>query len=115
VRWVSEGSYDDLPDADVRVLLAVPLTTARPSAPLVAESEAAIETAAPHMPPDLVVPPPMPRAATAVPRVPTSHRGQRRRRERSAMLDTVVVGLLAAGIVLVVVMVLLVVSDRVSR
>jgi hypothetical protein len=111
---VSEGSYDDLPDADVRVLLAVPLSPARPLAPAVAESEAHTEVVAPPAPRD-IVDPPAARATAAATRVPTSHRGQRRRRERSAMLDTVVVGLLAAGIVLVVVMVLLVLSDRISR
>jgi len=115
VRWVSEGSYDDLPDADVRVLLAVPLSPARPRAPVVAESEATTEALAPPVPADAVDPPPAARATPVAARVPTSHRGQRRRSERSAMLDTVVVGLLAAGIVLVVVMVLLVLSDRISR
>ena len=140
---MAERTYDDLPDAAVQVVLAVPLAvpapvgTLPPPAPVPAAGPALSATAPP--PPLLTAAPPTVAPAPSVPATdvlpqPAGSSGSavrgrhadrsrsrgrkapRRRgstRRRSPLLEAAMVGLTAAGIVFAVLAVLLVLSDHI--
>jgi hypothetical protein len=93
---VSRGSFDDLPDAELRVVLAVPLDL------WPAEQAPPSPAAAPHVP----APPA---------HVTARHRSARLRSGRSPAMDTLRVGLSAALVVVLLVLVALLAVDRFAR
>ena len=91
---LASGSFDDLPDAELRIVLAVPLALPAPeAAPRPREAPA----------------PPRPRAAAG------RHRSRVSRPTRSAAMDTLRVGLSAAAFVVLLVVVGLLAVDRLAR
>lgn len=96
------ASYDDLPDAAVRVVLAVPLQA--PTVVLPAATSTPSLPGAPVSHRRRVSEP-------ARPRVRRRHAGQRSRRTFPAAVEASVVGLTAAAIVFVTVAVVLILID----
>ncbi|HUW17585.1 MAG TPA: hypothetical protein VMW94_10950 [Actinomycetes bacterium] len=92
----TSGSFDDLPDAELRIVLAVPL---------------ALPTQDPAPPPD------QPEAASpvAVPSATGRHRAPVTRPPRSPAMETLRVGLSAAAFVVVLVVLGLLAVDRLAR
>jgi hypothetical protein len=99
VDTLTGGSFDDLPDAELRTVLSVPLALPGAAPGLASRAETTNQASPPE--------PPAPAARR--------HRSPRAGKPRSAAVETVRIGLFAAVTVVVLVVVALLAVDRLVR